>query len=80
MKQHGHITSLQLNILNHSIKRAVHISALHGSSIGWCKILWHMGHSSCSRIAGLLELASKWHPVGGTIAQMSAMKFCGGFC
>ena len=40
-----------------------------------------MGHCSCSRIAGLLELASKWssskHSVGGAIARMSAMIFCG---
>ena len=69
VKQHGHLTSLQLNTLNHSTMQ----SALHGSSIGWCKILRHMGHCSCSKIAGLLELASKWsssipYPGGGAIA------------
>eukprot|EP00731_Ephydatia_muelleri_P018810 Em0011g850a len=57
-KQHGHLTPLQLNTLNHSTRQAVHTSALHGSSRGWCKIFRHMGHCSCSRIAGLLELPS----------------------
>ena len=72
MKQHGHLTPLQLNTLNHWTMQAVHTSALHGSSRGWCKILRHMGHCSCSSIAGLLELASKWSAskdsVGGAIA------------
>ena len=81
MKQHGHLTPLQLNTLNHSTMQAVHTGTLHGSSRGWCKIVRHMGHCSCSRIAGLLELASKWssskHSVGGAIARMSAMIFCG---
>ena len=40
-----------------------------------------MGHSSCSRIAGLLELAIKWSAskdsVGGAIACMPKMIFCG---
>ena len=80
-KQHGHLTPLQLNTLNHSIRQAVHTSALHGSSRGWCKIFRHMGHCSCSRIAGLLELPSKWSSckdsVGGAIARMPAMIFCG---
>ena len=30
MKQHGHLTPLQLNTLNHSTMQAVHTSALHG--------------------------------------------------
>ena len=81
MKQHGHLTPLQLNTLNHSTMQAVHTGTLHGSSRGWCKIVRHMGYCSCSRIAGLLELASKWssskHSVGGAIARMSAMIFCG---
>ncbi|KAL5506548.1 hypothetical protein EMCRGX_G008211 [Ephydatia muelleri] len=65
-KQHGHLTPLQLNTLNHSTRQAVHTSALHGSSRGWCKIFRHMGHCSCSRIAGLLELpinCSVWLPL-----------------
>ena len=61
--------------------QAVHTSALHGSSRSWCKILRHMGHCSCSRIARLLELASKWSAskdsVGGAIAWIPTMIFCG---
>lgn len=80
-KQHGHLTPLQLNTLNHSTIQAVHTSALHGSSRGWCKIFRHMGHCNCSRIAGLLELLSTWESSkdseGGAIARMPAMIFCG---
>ena len=40
-----------------------------------------MGHCSCSRIAGLLELAIKWSAskdsVGGAIACVPTMIFCG---
>ena len=76
--QHGHFTSLQLDAMNHWMVQSVHTNALHGSSSGWHTIIMHMGHRSCSRIALLLELASKYSSsvnplVGGATARMPAI-------
>ena len=79
MMQHGHLTSLQLEIMNQCTMQFVQPSALHGSSSGWCTIVRHKGHRSLSRIRGLLELATICSSckktdvrVRGAIAHMAA--------
>ena len=77
VKQDAHISSLQLNTLNHSTMQADSAPQCPTKESIVCKIFWQIGHCRCSRVAGLLELASKWssskHPVGGAIARMSTM-------
>ena len=50
------------------------------SSSGWLTIISHMGHHSCSRITGWLELcSSSENPIwmGGATARMPATILCG---